>query len=403
MKIQNVENLLSVEFVFHFHSFADDDRHFVILEVPRATTKPVQFQGVEYIRHGSYTKKLKDFPEKERELWRLFDKQPFESLVAMTNISAEEVVRLIDYPTYFDLIKFPLPETRRGILERLIADDVIIKNEAGNWDITNMGATLFAKRLDDFKSLRRKAVRVIMYRDNSRLETIKELITSKGYAVIYDVVVDNIMALTPGNEVIERSIRREIPMYPEIAIRELLANMLIHQDFTITGAGPIVEIFVNRIEFTNPGKPLVETDRFVDMPPRSRNESIAAFMRRMGFCEERGSGIDKVVRAIEEHKSPAPAFDAIGDNTRTILFAPKPFIEMSKTERIHAAYLHACVRFVNLEYLTNKSLRERFGLEEKNIASITRVINDAVKDCLIVPIDQDGKSRRHAQYKPNWA
>ena len=57
----------------------------------------------------------------------------------------------------------------------------------------------------------------------------------------------------------------------------------------------MIEIFATRLEITNPGAPIVDVIRFLDTPPRSRNELMAAFMRRIGICEERGSGIDKVV------------------------------------------------------------------------------------------------------------
>ena len=81
----------------------------------------------------------------------------------------------------------------------------------------------------------------------------------------------------------------------ETAFYNLVANVIIHQDLTITGAAPMIEIFSNRLEITNPGAPIVDVIRFLDTPPRSRNELMAAFMRRIGICEERGSGIDKVV------------------------------------------------------------------------------------------------------------
>lgn len=68
-----------------------------------------------------------------------------------------------------------------------------------------------------------------------------------------------------------------MPLYPPTAIRELLENMLIHQDFSIKGTSPMVEIFDHRIEMTNTGQPLVEPQRFLDTPPRSRNEALAAF------------------------------------------------------------------------------------------------------------------------------
>jgi len=73
-----------------------------------------------------------------------------------------------------------------------------------------------------------------------------------------------------------------------------VANGLIHQDFTINGTGPTIEVFPDRIEITNTGTPLIDTLHFIDQPPRSRNEALAAMMRRLNICEERGSGIEKV-------------------------------------------------------------------------------------------------------------
>ena len=84
-------------------------------------------------------------------------------------------------------------------------------------------------------------------------------------------------------------------MCSELAIRELVANALLHQDFAVTDTGPMVEIFEDRLGITNPGLPLVEVDRFLDSPPRSRNEGIATLMMRVNICEGRGRGIDKVV------------------------------------------------------------------------------------------------------------
>jgi len=154
---------------------------------------------------------------------------------------------------------------------------------------------LFAKRLDDFRSVQRKSMRVIKYRGTSRVETLKEQVEDKGYASGFERLIAFINGLLPSNEVIEQALRKTVPMFPELAIRELVANALIHQDFSVIGAGPMVEIFDDRIEITNPGEPLVDTQRFVDTPPKSRNEILASLMRRFRICEERGSGIDKVV------------------------------------------------------------------------------------------------------------
>ena len=95
----------------------------------------------------------------------------------------------------------------------------------------------------------------------------------------------------------------------------------------------MIEIFDQRMEITNPGSLLVDIARMLDNPPQSRNEALASYMRRAGFCEERGSGIDKVVFATETYQLPAPMFEVSGDSTRATLFAHRPLSQMDKADR----------------------------------------------------------------------
>ena len=164
----------------------------------------------------------------------------------------------------------------------------------------------------------------------------------------------------------------------------------------------MIEIFSDRIEITNPGKPLIDTDRFLDTPPRSRNERLASFMRRIGVCEERGSGIDKIVYETELYQLPAPLFEVVEDNTRAILFAHRPLKKMDKADRIRACYLHACLKYVNREYMTNTSLRERFGIEPQNSASASRYIKEALLSGLIELEDKKAAPKMR-RYIPFWA
>jgi ATP-dependent DNA helicase RecG len=192
-------------------------------------------------------------------------------------------------------------------------------------------------------------------------------------------------------------------MYPELAIRELVANAIIHQDFNISGTGPMVEIFSDRIEISNPGVPLIDTKRFLDQPPRSRNEDLAAFMRRINICEERGSGIDKVISEVENFQLPAPEFEVTSEHTKVILFAYKKLSDMDKDDRIRACYQHACLRYVSNEQMTNSSLRGRFSIEDKNYSMASRIIAETIDADLVRPYDPDSTSKKHAKYVPYWA
>lgn len=374
----------------------------VILRIGQAEHRPVQFKGTEFIRVGSYRKKLKDHPEKERALWSTFKKIPFEKCVALGDLKESDVLSHLDYPAYFHLLKASLPESRSGILDALTADGLIRREEGGRWSILNIGAILYALRLDTFHTLKRKAIRVVFYKGDGRVHTIREHTGNKGYAVGFEPLINFLTDHLPQNEVLEAALRQDIPMYPELALRELAANALIHQDFSIGGTGPMIEIFDGRIEFTNPGLPLVNVDRFLGSPPRSRNEAIASLLRRIGVCEERGSGVEKVVFETEFHQLPAPIFETTPQHTRAVLFSHRDFNEMTKEDRIRACYLHACLCYVQRKEMTNSSLRERFGIATKNSASVSRIIKDAVHAGLVYCKDETVGTRART-YLPRWA
>jgi predicted HTH transcriptional regulator len=394
--------LLNPKVNFRFHSVEAEGHLVVMLEIQAAFRHPVQFKNKEYLRVGSYKKKLKDHPEKERELWRIFDHTPFEQEIAAENMSAEEVLQRLDYPAYFDLLSLPLPEGREGILAALESEEMIAKSSGGKWNITNLGAVLFAKKLGDFRHLKRKAVRVILYKGDNKVETIREQEGTKGYASGFEGLIGYVANLLPSNEVIGQALRKDVPMFPELAIRELVANAIIHQDLHATGTSPMIEIFSNRMEITNPGLPLVKTERFLDSPPKSRNEVLASFMRRIGVCEERGTGVDKVVFETEFYQLPAPLFETSGEHTRAVLFAHRELKDMDKDDRIRACYLHACLKYVERVFMTNTTLRERFGIEDKNSATASRMIREAVEAHMIRPYDKTA-SKKFMKYIPFWA
>ena len=133
---------------------------------------------------------------------------------------------------------------------------------------------LFAKKLEQFDRLARKAARVIVYESTNKLKTKLDKPGTKGYAVGFQSLLELINGVVPSNEVIGQALRREMKMFPEIAVRELVANALIHQDFTESGTSVMIEIYDDRMEISNPGKPFISPDRFID-EYQSRNERLA--------------------------------------------------------------------------------------------------------------------------------
>ncbi|HCT29597.1 MAG TPA: transcriptional regulator [Bacteroidales bacterium] len=402
---QELENWLATQLNpridLNIFEFDFGQMHFAILRVEATRNVPVNFRGDFFIRIGSYKKKLDEFPERERKIWIIEKQLVFENEIAKENVHEDDVLTLIDYPSFFELLKLPLPDNRDAIIERLIQEKIIAKTSKG-FNIRNIGAILFAKDIEVFDFIARKAIRVIFYDGNNRIKTKKEQLGKKGYAIGFEGLVKYLEDQLPSNEIIDKALRKRVSLYPILALRELVANAIIHQDFSIKGSSPMVEVFDNRIEITNPGKPLIDPLRFVDHNPESRNEILARFMRRVNICEERGSGIDKVVFECEFNQLPAPEI-IVGDNyTRVILYNHKGFKNMDKQDKIRACYLHACLKCVSGEYMTNQSLRERFGIEEHNYSIASRVIADTKDAKLIKDFDPENKSRTYAKYVPYW-
>lgn len=403
---QELENwlrsLLSKNADFEFHSVKVEDKNVGVLIIHRAVNQTVMFQKVDYIRVGSYTKKLSEYPALQAQLWDRLRTSKFEERIAKHDLDLVTALGLLEYSTYFDLVKMPQPTNAEGICHYLTEENILVQQDNGLYAITNLGAILFAKRLSDFPRLSRKAVRVVQYKGSNRLNMLKEYDGTKGYAVGFEGLLGFIDALLPTAEVINGALREKKTAYPSLAIRETVGNALIHQDFSIPGTGPVVEIFDGRIEITNPGTPMVDIKRIVDNPPKSRNEKLAELMRRLRICEELGTGWDKIVISCELQMLPAPKIDLYEENTKVTLYAEMPFTSLSAEDKLWACYLHACVKQVENEQLTNTTLRERFGLKPSSSGSVSRLIKEAVNMKLIKPLDPD-TAPRYMRYIPYWA
>ncbi len=197
-----------------------------------------------------------------------------------------------------------------------------------------------------------------MYTGTSKSETRLDQPGIKGYAVGFQELVHFVMSQLPQNKVVEAAIRKEEKLIPEIAIRELVANALIHQDFTISGTSMMVEIYTDRVEISNPGEPIVPVERFID-GYESPNEDLARMMRRLGICEEKISGIDRVIHEAEVYQLPAPDFRAGHQRTVVTFYGPRDFEQMDRGDRTVACYQHCASKWVMSERMTNQSLRDR--------------------------------------------
>ena len=372
--------------------------------IPEQMEKPVYMRGKtiydSYYRSAGQTVKM----SKEAVKFMISTSHgiSFESQIAMSELSVEDVLSLLDYKRFYERLDKNVPKSTDSIVSMLAEYDFVLQGENG-MSITNLGAILLANDIRKFPYLKGKTVRILRYTGTNNQVLDKEYTFVNGYAAGFEDMVDYIMKNLPQQEIIKGALRENKTEYPRRTVREFLANALVHQDFSITGTQVMVEIFTDRVVMTNPGSPLNDVNRFIDLPPHSRNEDLAQSLLLLNICERRGSGVDRAIEALEEALLPPPKF-AKGDFfTRVFIYGAQKLSAMDKQDKIRACYQHCCLLHESNKEMTNQSVRERFEIDKKNFPIASRIINDTFAAGLIKTADPENVSRKFASYIPYYA
>ena len=379
----------------------------LFIHIPESPIKPVHLRGKSmehtFIRSGGSTRQAS---RQEIGGLLLHSQTPrWEDLHASILLSNEDCKDKLDAESVLEILKRPIPTDIEELIDWLAGEGFVKKNSAGGVFITNLGAITAARNLADFSDLSRKTIRVIIYDGCNKTHPRQEKEGQYGYAIAFQRLLKYVTSRLPQSEVIKQALRMTDTVYPEEALREIIANALIHQDFSIMGTGPLIEIFNNRVEISNPGGllPSKRLDRLIGTQPESRNERLARAFRRYNICEERGSGLIKAGLAAEIYGLPPIHFSSGSNSFKVTLFAPRTFAQMSQQERLDTCYQHAVLKHCSRSAMTNKSLRERLKMPEKQRSMVSALIQEAVDSQLIKPANPDNTSRKYAEYIPFWA
>ena len=379
----------------------------LFVHVPESAVKPVHLRGKSldhaFIRSGGTTRSAS---RQEIGTMMLHSRTPrWEELHASLLLSDEELAERLTAEPILKMLERPLPTSPAETIAWMQGERFVDQLPSGGGYVTNLGAIAAARKLEDFSDLSRKVVRIVVYDGLNKTKTKLEKEGTKGYAISFQGIMSFVMSLLPQSEVIQQALRQTRTVYPEIALREIIANALIHQDFSVSGAGPLIEIFDDRVEVSNPGGllPSKRLDRLIGTQPESRNEMLARAFRRYKICEERGSGLLKAGVEVELYGLPPIRFDAGSNHFKVTLFTPRTFAKMSPRERLDACYQHAVLKHFSGAAMTNTSLRERLKMPEKQRSMVSGLIQEALDNQLIKPANPENKSKKFAEYVPVWA
>ena len=363
--------------------------------------QPCAYKSDFWIRKGSQLVKMTS--EDLRTIYKEVDPHWLEALV-IKNASADEIIELLDIEQFYQLQKVKTrPAQAARIMNDLLEEGMIVKARSEDkYGLNRMGALLLAKSISACsKDLRNKRPRVIKYRGNAKNGVSLDRDWDKGYATSFDDLVDLVFSQMENREVFENgTIRREQAFVPQTALRELIANAIIHQDFE-NDRQLVVEIFDNRVVITNPGIPFLDEEDMI-LKHWARNMKVVDAMRLFGLCEKRSSGIDNAIIALEEegHAPVEYRMDKNIGEMEAYLRGVKPYDDLGRELRELACRQHCAIRYVQDNYMTNESLRKRFGLDKDKTNEISKLIRKMVEEGHIKPFEGNGNSKKYASYVP---
>jgi predicted HTH transcriptional regulator len=403
--VQTLGNIAQNSLVYSIpieHAVMDFEGHALLfVYIPEQSDKPVHLRGKDIYTsyHRSAGQTVKMSRNQVKALIATSQGITFEQQLAKENLTKEDVLKYLNYKALYHILDKNIPQSTDAIIERL-ADYQLCKLVGESWSITNLGAILFANDLQNFPNMAGHEVIVRKYVGSNNLQQEFEQHGVYGYVVGFEGLIDFIMRNTSSEKI---DVKREaVPTYPRVAIREFVANALVHQDFGITGMPVTIEIFSNRLSITNAGAPLNDINRLIDLPPQSRNEQLAQMMFTLGICERRGSGIDRAIAAVEKMYLPPVKFTKSEQHTRVFMYPQKSLKEMTKQEKISACYQHACLMYENGNSINNQSVRERFELSKNDSSIASRIIADTVEAGLIKSADIETASKKYMTYIPYY-
>lgn len=272
------------------------------------------------VRVGNTNRKIT--PEEMRQMIRSHSTFKFDKSIVpdvdIEIISRERVKYFLGKSATKTQRSFPSDEVDDSILENLS----IVKNEGGTLKPTVAGALIFSiKQPQSIPTLARYVIRCVRYGGVSPASPIIDKMDISG-------------TLDQQIEEMQKFVLRNIPLHAEIvgtkrvekyeyhpeAIRELVANAVIHRDYRTTETYTQINIFSNRIEISNAGNlpPGITIENIKDSQ-FSRNETIASILKDMDYLEEYGRGIDIVFSRMTEYGLLGPIFKNISNSFKATL------------------------------------------------------------------------------------
>jgi ATP-dependent DNA helicase RecG len=259
--------------------------------------EPLTYQKKIYVRRGASS--VEPSPHERQELFNILGFLLTEDqIIPNTSVADINPVKFKDYLSRFgiDVITSPQPSFEQDLINREVVTEQFGKTHCTVYGLLCFG--LFPQNHLPFA-----VIDLSIYDGLTRGDDIIFNRTCAG--TISDQIEGAVTAFRElyRFEDFSELIRKDNFLLPLGAIREIVANAVIHRDYGITGSKILLDIFRDRVEITSPGElpnSLTPAKVLSGGVIRSRNEKIANFLLAMGAIESRGRGIPRVRKLMRE-------------------------------------------------------------------------------------------------------
>jgi len=152
-------------------------------------------------------------------------------------------------------------------------------------------------------------------------------------------LTDAVKPYNPEEEIEDGLFRIGLPRYAEAAVRELIANALVHRDYSTTGEVRVA-VEGSTLSVKSPGgfPEGITIHNLLTAPPKARNPLIADAFKRAGLVERTGRGVNRVYSTQLALGRPQPDYSR---STRSWVEARLP---AGPADRELAAFVAASAR-----------------------------------------------------------
>lgn len=230
------------------------------------------------------------------------------------NVDYKEVLDPERIQSYIDLLN----SKNSNIYQDFSVEEILTKQRAlVDGKVTLFGLLAFG-RLMSLQEIVSPAINIVVtqYAGTDKVEDLNSVayIDSRAFngPIIqqFDDAFNYIKSKLPIIGVIgENGIRQDYLVIPEIAIREALANAVVHRDYATTGARIQVDIYADRIEIINPGRSLMAIEDLESTQSITRNPLVMNFFQENGYTEQKARGIRTIKRSLREAGLKEPIFE----------------------------------------------------------------------------------------------